>query len=131
MSDRWAGTSWRIVAVGDLTLTGGAALSFDDQHRVSGTGGVNRLAGTYTSNGAVLSVGPLAVTRMMGPQPLMAEEQAVLSALSEPLTLLDSPVLEPTELTPAEERLESEGGLVLDDALVLEGLTTVLLAPLR
>ncbi len=131
MSDRWAGTSWRIVAVGDLTLSGEATLSFDDQHRVSGTGGVNRLAGTYTSNGAVLSVGPLAVTRMMGPEALMAEEQAVLSVLSEPLTLLDSPVLEPTELTPAEERLESEGGVVLDDTFVLEGLTTVRLAPVR
>lgn len=131
MSDRWAGTDWRIVAVGDLTLKSDASLSFDDQHRVSGTGGVNRLAGTYTSNGAVLTFGPLAVTRMMGPEPLMAEEQAVLAALSEPLTLLDNPVLEPAVLDPAEERLESEGGVVLDDALVLKGQTTVRLAPVR
>jgi heat shock protein HslJ len=131
MSDRWAGTRWRIVAVGDLTLSGGATLSFDDQHRVSGTGGVNRFSGTYTSTGVVLSVGALAVTRMMGPEEIMAEEQAVLAALSEPLTLVDNPVLEPADLTPAEERLESEGGLVLDDTLVLEGLTTLRLAPLR
>jgi META domain len=90
---------------------------------------VNRIAGAYSVEGVVLSLGPLAVTRMMGPEPLMAEEQAVLAALSSPLTLLDSPVLEPDELEPAEQVLEGEGGVVLDDTLVLYGATAVRLAP--
>ncbi len=129
MTDRWAGTTWRIVGVGDLILSGEASLSFDDDGRVSGCAGVNRIAGAYSAEGVVLSLGPLAVTRMMGPEPLMAEEQAVLAALSLPLTLLDSPVLEPDELEPAEQVLEGEGGVVLDDTLVLYGATAVRLAP--
>lgn len=129
MTDRWAGTSWRVVGVGDLDVTGGACLTFGDDGQVSGSGGVNRLTGAYSVDGPVLTFGPLATTRMAGPPELMAEEQAVLAALVEPLTLLDAPVIEPGGPDAAEQVLEDEGGLVLDGFVTLQGTTTVRLAP--
>ena len=39
-------------------------LVFDEGGRVSGSGGCNRLAGTYTASGEQLAFGPLATTRM-------------------------------------------------------------------
>ena len=129
MSDRWSGTSWRIVEVGDLTVTGGASLAFEDGGRVSGTGGRDRFAGTYAASGGVLTLGPLATTRMMGPPVVMAEEQAVLEVLSSPLAVVDAPVLEPGGPDEAEQVLEDEGGLVLEGLVTLQGTTTLRLAP--
>ena len=45
----------------------------------------------------------------------MAEEQAVLAALAEPLTVVDAPVLEPGGPDEAEQVLEDEGGPVLEE----------------
>jgi len=114
-----------VVEVGDLTVTGGASLAFDDEGHASGTGGVNRFAGTYVVDDGVLTLGPLATTRMMGPPELMVEEQAVLQVLSSPLTVVDAPVLEPAGPDEAEQRLEDEGGPALEEIVTLEasGLT--------
>ena len=53
----------------------------DPQGRVTGSGGCNRLAGTYAQRGDKLSFGPLAVTRMACADG-MAVEDTVGSALS-------------------------------------------------
>ena len=110
---------------GPVTVTGGASLAFDDEGHASGTGGVNRFAGTYVVDDGVLTLGPLATTRMMGPPELMVEEQAVLQVLSSPLTVVDAPVLEPAGPDEAEQRLEDEGGPALEEIVTLEasGLT--------
>ena len=129
MTDRWAGTSWRVVEVGELEITGGASIVFGEDGRVSGTSGVNRLVGTYSVDGPLLTFGALAGTRMAGPPELMAEEQAVLAALAQPLTVVDAPVLEPAGPDEAEQVLEDEGGPVLEGVVTLQGLTTVRLAP--
>jgi len=41
-----------------------AQLQFDGNGRVAGSGGCNRLSGSYQRNGAQLKIGPLASTRM-------------------------------------------------------------------
>jgi copper homeostasis protein (lipoprotein) len=51
------------------------------QQRLAGSGGCNRLAGSYTLDGQRLSFGPTAATRMACAQG-MAQEQAFLDALA-------------------------------------------------
>ena len=80
----------------------------------------------------VLTLGPLATTRMMGPPELMAEERVVLEVLSSPLTVVDAPVLEPAGPDEAEQVLEDEGGSVLEEIVTLEaGGLTLRLTPDR
>ena len=57
----------------DLELEGG---------RVSGTGGCNRLTGTYETSGDTLRFGPLATTRMACEEAVMRRETAFLAALA-------------------------------------------------
>jgi hypothetical protein len=63
---------------------------------------------------------------MMGPPELMAEEQAVLEALSSRLTVVDAPVLEPGGPDAAEQVLEDEGGPAIDQIVTLQGAGTTL-----
>jgi heat shock protein HslJ len=49
------------------------SLRFEDG-RVSGRVGVNRFTGTYSTNGNVIEIGPVASTRMAGPPELMSLE---------------------------------------------------------
>ena len=49
--------------------------------RVSGSGGVNRLMGGYTLDGASLTFSQLASTMMAGPPEAMQQEQAIVAAL--------------------------------------------------
>jgi putative lipoprotein len=49
---------------------------------LSGSGGVNRLTGSFEQNGAELRLGLVATTMMAGPEPLMQREQAFVSALA-------------------------------------------------
>jgi len=51
------------------------------QHRVSGSSGVNRVAGSYQIAGKRISLGPLMGTRMAGPPEAMEFESAYLKAL--------------------------------------------------
>ena len=66
--------------------------------RFSGSGGVNRLMGGYTLDGASLTFGNAASTMMAGPPEAMAQEQTIIAALGrvrgfrlagDRLTLLD------------------------------------------
>ncbi len=57
------------------------ALRLEDG-RVSGTGGINRLMGSYMLDGSSLSFGPLATTMMAGPPEAMEEERRFLADLA-------------------------------------------------
>lgn len=49
--------------------------------RLAGSGGVNRLIGSYTLNGDALAFSPVASTMMAGPPEAMQQEQALIEAL--------------------------------------------------
>ncbi len=49
------------------------SVRFEDG-RLSGRVGVNRFTGTYSTNGDVIEIGPVASTRMAGPPELMSLE---------------------------------------------------------
>lgn len=82
-------TEWTLVELG------GASVELaDDQHRphlvldleesrVAGSGGVNRLMGTFVLSEDQLRFGPLATTLMAGPEPAMRREREFLAALEE------------------------------------------------
>jgi len=79
-----AGTSWTLVSIGDTPAIegAGARLSFDSGGKVSGSTGCNSISGSYALDGSALTLGPLATTRMACEDALMAQEAAVLEALS-------------------------------------------------
>jgi heat shock protein HslJ len=52
-----------------------------EESRVSGSGGVNRLTGTFALSESELRFGPLATTRMAGPESAMQREQSFLNTL--------------------------------------------------
>ncbi len=86
------GRTWALVRLGDdvvpsdLPARSRPQLTFDGDGQVYGTGGVNRLRGTYTLDGAALRFGPLATTMMAGVAEHMAREAAFLAFLDGELT---------------------------------------------
>ena len=52
-----------------------------EESQVSGSGGVNRLTGTFALSESELRFGPLATTRMAGPVTSMQREQSFVTAL--------------------------------------------------
>ena len=52
-----------------------------EESRVSGSGGVNRLTGTFALSESELRFGPLATTRMAGPEHTMRLEERFVAAL--------------------------------------------------
>ncbi|MDM0044701.1 META domain-containing protein [Variovorax dokdonensis] len=59
-----------------------AQLEFDGNGRVAGSGGCNRLTGSYQRNGTQLKIGPLASTRMACVDPTRGQlESRFLAAL--------------------------------------------------
>lgn len=78
-------TSWRLVALTPEVPLGAVRVTavFDaDARRISGMAGCNRFTGTFTTDGERLTIGPLATTRMMCPEPQMRVEDAVLRTLA-------------------------------------------------
>jgi len=79
------GPVWRLAQLGDQPVApgGDAQLQFDGSSgRVSGSGGCNRLSGSYTRSGIALKIGQLASTRMACTDPVRgATEAQFLSAL--------------------------------------------------
>ncbi|HEX4745297.1 MAG TPA: META domain-containing protein [Gaiellaceae bacterium] len=53
-----------------------------EESYVSGSGGVNRLMGTFALSESELRFGPLATTLMAGPEDAVARERAFLDALA-------------------------------------------------
>jgi heat shock protein HslJ len=79
------GTDWTLTAAAldSIDLTGfGITIQFTDT-TMSGSSGVNQYWGMYTATPAgALTLGPLATTRMAGPDDAMAAEQAYLALLA-------------------------------------------------
>jgi heat shock protein HslJ len=79
-------TEWTLVELEGEPVAGdgdgrpGLVLDLEES-RVSGSGGVNRLAGTFALSEDELRFGPLMSTRMAGPEDAMRRETAFLEAL--------------------------------------------------
>ena len=84
-------------------------LRFDDDGRLTGTTGVNRLAGPWALHGGLLTVGPLVMTRKAGPAHRMALEAAVVAVLDGPVAVAPDGA--------GGVRLGGAGGLLLRPAL--------------
>ncbi len=54
----------------------------DGEHRVHGSGGVNRLGGGFELHDDEIAFGPFFTTLMAGPEPAMRHERALLAALA-------------------------------------------------
>jgi heat shock protein HslJ len=83
-----SGSSWLVTAynngkeaVVSVAADSKLTLEFGADGQVSGEAGVNTFSGTYEYDGNTLSLGPLATTRMAGPQELMEQETLYLTAL--------------------------------------------------
>ena len=79
------GTEWKIEAVEGRAVPEGieATLSFLEPGRIAGLAACNRYTGGIELDGGrIVSLGPLATTRMMCPPERMEQEQRVLEALS-------------------------------------------------
>ncbi len=81
-------TEWRLVELSGETVEiaeGERAphLALDlEESRVAGSGGVNRIMGTFVLAEDELRFGPLATTMMAGPEAAMARERVFLDALA-------------------------------------------------
>jgi heat shock protein HslJ len=80
-------TEWRLVELDGEPVEIGAGerephLVLDlEESRVSGSGGANRIMGTFALAENELAFGPLATTMMAGPEEAMRRERAFLDAL--------------------------------------------------
>ena len=79
-----AGTSWTLVSIGGTPVVEGSGphLTFGADGNASGSTGCNSMTGTYATDGAALTFGPMATTRMACEGDLMAQEAEVLEALA-------------------------------------------------
>lgn len=79
------GLAWQLVQLGDEPVApgNGAQVQFDrSSGRVSGSGGCNRISGTFTRTGVTLKIGQMASTRMACTDPTRgANEAQFISAL--------------------------------------------------
>jgi len=79
------GPVWRLVQLGNEPVAPGgeAQVQFDrNSGRVSGSGGCNRVSGSFTRSGVALRIGQLASTRMACADPVRgANEAQFVSAL--------------------------------------------------
>ncbi|MDZ4168654.1 MAG: META domain-containing protein [Coriobacteriia bacterium] len=83
-----SGTSWLVTgynngkeAVTSVVAGSELTLEFGADGQVTGSGGVNAFNGTYEYTPDTVKIGPLATTKMAGPQELMDQEGQYLSAL--------------------------------------------------
>jgi heat shock protein HslJ len=83
-----SGSSWSVTAynngkeaVVSVAADSELTLEFGSDGQVSGSAGVNTFSGSFEYDGDTLSIGPLATTRMAGPQELMEQEALYLAAL--------------------------------------------------
>lgn len=82
------GSSWTVTGYnnGKEAVVGAVegsdlTLQFGTDSTVSGNGGVNSFNGPFESGDTSIKIGPLASTKMAGPDNLMAQEQQYLTAL--------------------------------------------------
>ena len=86
--DTLAGTSWTFVSIGGTPVAADhpTSLQFDGT-RISGSAGCNRFTGDFKSDGATLTTGPMASTRMACPGAGMAQEDAFFKLMGAPVSL--------------------------------------------
>ncbi|MGB6193952.1 MAG: META domain-containing protein, partial [Terracidiphilus sp.] len=86
VSPKLEGTEWKLIQIGTTPVHAGpkeAYILLDSaSHRVSGSGGCNRLVGSYEITGNQLKFGQMAGTRMACAEG-MGTEQALLQALGD------------------------------------------------
>jgi len=88
-SSELAGSAWDVIsynngkeAVVSLKLGTSATAVFDEDGQVSGSASCNNYFGPFTTDGSSITIGPLASTRMLCPDPeVMDQETAYLAAL--------------------------------------------------
>jgi putative lipoprotein len=79
---------WTLAELGGSAVESGPGesipfLDFDlEELRVSGSGGCNRVTGSFETAGAAMRFGPLATTLMACPEPVMQREAVFLAALA-------------------------------------------------
>jgi heat shock protein HslJ len=80
-------TNWTILMMDQLPVIDGISteLRFADG-KVSGSGGCNRISGSYTAKGGDIIFGVLAATRMACPEKQMAQEAKLMSLLNGKVT---------------------------------------------
>jgi len=78
-----AGTGWVLEELGGATLVDvEPTVTFGGDGTVTGSSGCNTFSGTYTLDGATVSFGPLATTKMACSDPTMFVESAFLAAMA-------------------------------------------------
>jgi heat shock protein HslJ len=84
-SNNLVGTTWRLQSVSGTPAIAGvqATLVFSANNMVSGSASCNRFSGPVTLAGDTIGFGSLAATRMMCPEPAMAQERRYLEALGQ------------------------------------------------
>ena len=86
--DTLAGTSWTFVSIGGVPVASDRPTSLQfDGTRISGSAGCNRFTGDFKSDGATLTTGPMASTRMACPGAGMAQENAFFALMDAPVGL--------------------------------------------
>lgn len=90
--DEVVGHTWQFVEVagvpvGDVHPRSQPELTFAGDGQIYGTGGVNRLRGTWSFADGTLTFGPMVTTLMAGTPEHMARERAVLDLFSGPLAV--------------------------------------------
>ena len=87
LGDPLADTEWIVVELpGGPVRDAPPTLAFAQEGRVHGFAGVNRVAGAYAVEGDLVTIGPLAMTRMAGPPEQMDQENRFVGALDGPLS---------------------------------------------
>jgi heat shock protein HslJ len=91
--DDVVGHTWEFTTVAGEPVTdvpdrARPSLTFDGDGQVYGTGGINRLRGTWQEDGGTLTFGPVVTTLMAGTPEHMARERAVLDLLGGPELVL-------------------------------------------
>ena len=76
------GRTWKLVELGGSAPVPerDATLEFNEG-RIAGTGGCNRIIGSYRTEGTSLAIEPGGMTKMACPEPLMSQDQRFSDAL--------------------------------------------------
>jgi heat shock protein HslJ len=83
-ADALMGTGWLLVALdeGPIAAERPPTLEIGTEGEIGGLAGCNRYRGRAIIGRGTISIGPVALTRMLCPAPLMALESAYVAALS-------------------------------------------------
>ena len=86
--ERLAGTDWSIFAIDGRPVSGATyQLGFGEDGQLYGQAGCNRISGTFSQAGQVLTPGPLRTTRMACPGAGMDHERRVTAVLGGPAAM--------------------------------------------